>query len=102
MAPRLELQELLTSLLPEGKKAYFQPPPTVQMEYPCIVYNRDRIDISHADNGPYKHEKRYQITVMDPDPDSEIPDKVAQLPRVSFDRAFTADNLHHDVFTLFF
>jgi hypothetical protein len=100
MADRLELQELLTSLLPEGKVAYFQPPPS--MGYPTIEYHLDRIDIRYADNLPYKHAKRYQLTVMDKDPDSDIPDKVAQLPRVAFDRKFTADNLHHFVFTLFF
>lgn len=102
MAQRLELQELLEGLLPDGQRAYFQPPPTVKMSYPCIVYNRDGMDIRHADNMPFKHMKRYQITVVDTDPDSDIPDKVAELPRVAFDRSFTADNLHHDVFTLFF
>lgn len=102
MAQRLELQELLDSLLPAGQEAYFDPPPTVNMSYPCIRYELDRIDIRHADNQPFKHMKRYQLTVMDRDPDSDIPDKVAQLPRVAFDRKFTADNLHHFVFTLFF
>lgn len=102
MAPRLELQELLTTLLPAGKHAYFQPPPTQKMTYPCIEYHLDRIDIRHADNRPYRHTKRYQLTVMDPDPDSDIPDQVALLPRVAFDRKFTADNLHHFVFTLYF
>lgn len=102
MAPRSELHTLLTGLLPEGKKAYFQPPPNVQMEYPCIIYSRDNVDISHADNLPYRHEKRYQITVVDPDPDSEIPDKVAMLPSCSFSRAFAADNLNHDVYTIYF
>jgi len=101
MAQRLDLQALLIDLLGSGN-VYFQPPASVAMKYPCIVYNRDHIDISHADNEPFKHQKRYQITVIDPDPDSDIPDKVANLPRVAFNRSFTTDNLHHDVFTLFF
>lgn len=101
MALRLELQELLEGLLPEGQRGYFEPPESLKLNYPCIVYNRDRIDIRHADNRPFKHMKRYQITVITDDPDSDIPDKVAQLPRVAFDRAFVTDNLHHDVFTLF-
>ena len=72
------------------------------MEYPCIVYSLDDLDIGHADNRPYKHEKRYQITVIDRDPDSDIPDRVAMLPKCSFDRAFTADDLHHMAFAIFF
>lgn len=101
MAQRLELQTLLASLV-GSNNVYFQPPPTVQMQYPCIVYNRDDIDTAFADNKPYKHKKRYQVTVIDKDPDSVIHEKVAALPMCSYDRFYTADNLNHDVFNLFF
>lgn len=102
MAPRLQLQSLLESLLPDDKKAYFQPPSNVEMQYPCIVYQRDSMDTVFAGNFPYRHIKRYQVTVMDWDPDSEIPDRVAALPMCSFNRFYVADNLNHDVFTLYF
>lgn len=101
MAPRLSLQALLTALL-GSKNVYFQPPPSIVMQYPCIVYRRDNLDTVFADNKPYKHKKRYQITVIDRNPDSDIPDKVAALPMCTFDRFFTADNLNHDVFNLYF
>lgn len=101
MAPRLQLQTLLEQLL-GSRNVYFQPPPSKEMKYPAIVYTRDRITIHHADNKPYKHGKRYQVTVIDRDPDSDIPDKVATLPSCSFDRSFTADNLNHTAFNLFF
>ena len=99
MAQRLELQALLLTFVPN---VYFQPPPTVKMVYPCIVYNRDNVKINHADDLPYKHRTRYQVTIIDRDPDSTIPAKVASLPLCSFDRFFTADNLNHDVYKLFF
>lgn len=101
MAQRLELQSKLVEIL-GSPNVYFQPPPTVQMKYPCIVYKRDRLDTEFADNSPYKHKKRYQITIIDQDPDSEIPDKVAMLPMCVYDRFYTADNLNHDVYNLFF
>lgn len=105
---RLQLQTLLENLLvteeePDKKlKAYFQPPANVQMEYPCIVYLRDTRRTDYAGNAPYKDHKRYQVTVIDEDPDSEIPDKVAALPLCSFDRFFVAENLNHDVYSLYF
>lgn len=104
MAPRLELQALLVSFMkPEdSENVYFQPPPSVSMHYPAIVYNRDRIDIAHADNLPYQHKHRYQITVIDRDPDSEIPDRITSIPTVAFDRFFVSDDLNHFVFNLFF
>lgn len=72
------------------------------MQYPCIVYSRDRAQTRFASNNPYKYTKGYQVTVIDRNPDSEIPDKVALLPMCEHNRFFTADNLNHDVFTLFF
>jgi hypothetical protein len=101
MAPRLELQALFVSLL-GSTNVYFQPPPSVNMQYPCIIYKRDDLDIDFADNKPYKNKKRYQVTIVDVNPDSEIPDKVAALPMCSYDRFFTADNLNHDVYNIFF
>lgn len=101
MARRLELQNLLTDIL-GSDNVYFQPPPTVQMEYPCIVYHRDYELTQHADDKPYKQRKRYLVTVIDRDPDSDIPDKVGGLPLCVYDRFYTADSLNHDVYKLFF
>ena len=101
MAPRLDLQALLVSLL-GSNNVYFQPPPTVQMQYPCIVYKQDAERTRHADNKPYSRMKRYQITVIDPNPDSLIPDKIAELPLCVYDRFYAADNLNHDVYNIFF
>lgn len=101
MAPRPNLQILLETLL-GSRNVYFQPPTNVVMNYPCIVYRRDDKITLHANDKPYKHRKRYQVTVIDRNPDSAIPDKIAELPLCSFDRFFTADNLNHDVFQLFF
>jgi len=101
MGNRLALHNILVATL-GNTNVYFQPPPNFQMSYPCIVYNRSDIDTAFANNHPYKHEKQYSITVIDEDPDSLIPDKVAGLPRCSYDRAFKSDQLNHDVFTLIY
>lgn len=72
------------------------------MEYPCIRYSLDDMNTTFANNTPYTNKKRYSVTVIDRDPDSNIPDTVAELPMCVFDRFFTADNLNHVVFKLFF
>ena len=77
MALRTDLGNILKAIL--GSEAvYFQPPPTVQMVYPCIVYERTKINSTFADNNPYNFEKQYQVTVIDKNPDSLIPDKIAK------------------------
>ena len=101
MAQRFKLQLLLEDILGTSS-VYFQPPNNIQMQYPCIVYNRDYASTKFAGNFPYNYTKRYQVTVIDRNPDSELPDKVAAMPMCSYDRFFTADNLNHDVFTLYF
>lgn len=101
MAIRLDLQRLLIELL-RSENVYFQPPPNVKMEYPCIVYKRDNRDTDFANNKPYRHKTRYQLTVIDPDPDSDIHERVAALPLCSYERFFVADGLNHDVYNLYF
>lgn len=101
MGKRLDLQTLLETI-PGAKKVYFQPPENLVIEYPCIVYMRDNVDTKFANNSPYRRTKRYQVTVIDRNPDSEIPDEVGGLPLCRFSRHFVNDNLHHDVFFLYF
>lgn len=101
MAQRLELQSLLEDLL-GSRNVYFQPPPTLQMSYPCIRYKRDDKFIAHADNRPYRNKTRYQITVIDENPDSDIHENVGKLPTASYDRSYVTDNLNHDVYSLYF
>lgn len=99
---RLELQAMLEGLLDGAGKAYFQPDHNVELGYPCIVYKRDYRLIRHADNTPHQNRLRYMVTVIDRNPDSVIPDKVADLPMCSYDRWYVADGLNHDVFRLYF
>lgn len=101
MAQRLELQALFVEIL-GSENVYFQPPPNVKMEYPCIVYTKDFILTDWADDKPYLKGTRYLVTVMDRDPDTLIPDKISDLERCVYDRFYTADNLNHHVFKLFF
>jgi hypothetical protein len=101
MGQRLALHDILKVIL-GSNHVYFQPPSTVNLEYPCIVYRRSGIDTAFADNNPYLTNKRYQITIIDPNPDSLIPDKIGKLPTCAFERHYTADNLNHDVYNIFY
>jgi hypothetical protein len=101
VAPRLDLQALLESLLGSGN-VYFQPPPTVAMNYPAIVYNRDFRKVNYADNSVYTNTLRYQVMLIAADPDSPVLDKLGDLPLSTYVRHYTADHLNHDVFDVYF
>ena len=99
MAPRLQLHSLLETFV---DNVYFQPPNNVKLVYPCIVYHRDYAETKFADDIPYGVTLRYQVTVIDRDPDSDIPGKVAGMPMSLFNRFFTSDDLNHDVYRVYF
>lgn len=99
MGLRLDLQRLLETC---ATHVYFQPPTNMKLQYPCIIYKRDFADTKFADNEPYAHKKRYMVTVIDQNPDSDIPDKIAALPMSVFNRFYTVDNLNHDVYSVYF
>lgn len=101
MASRLELQTLFEDLL-GSRNVYYQPPASVFMSYPAIVYSRNDIENDFADDSVYNQRIAYQVTVIDENPDSEYVKKVSMLPKCSYDRHFVSDNLNHDVFTLYF
>lgn len=101
MDRRLKLHQMLVDIL-GSDHVYFQPPESVKLVYPCIIYQYETANTQFADDFPYAFTKRYQITIIDPDPDSEIPDKVGNLPRCLNDRNFTVDNLNHYTFNLYY
>lgn len=74
------------------------------MSYPCFVFSRSAQQVVHADNAPYHRSQRYQVTYIDrdPDPESGILEKVADLPLCAFERHFVVDNLNHDIFNIYF
>lgn len=101
MAEREQLHAILTEIL-GSSNVYFQPPSTIQLSYPCIIYQRQAKQELFANDALYLSKKRYSITVVDKNPDSEIPDKIAELKLTTFDRHFVADGLHHDVYSCYY
>lgn len=101
MGTRLDLHEIFCSTL-GSRNVYFQPPETIKMNYPCIVYERSSNDTRFADNRPYKSIRRYTATIIDKNPDSQLPDKLGGLSLCRLNRVYTADNLNHYVFDIYF
>jgi|SRR6185436_18484811 len=98
-----ELQIFLAELFGDSiKKVYIQPPAGMEMEFPCITISRAQGNTAFADNLVHRHQKRYSLTAIAKDPDPGLYEVLADLPRCVHDRSFPADNLNHDVFTIFF
>ena len=101
MASRLKLQEELETLL-GSKNVYYQPPESLKIEYPAIIYSKDDIKKVSADNTAYALYNRYQIIVIDKRPDNPVVNKILRLPMSDFSRNYKSDNLYHDVLSLYY
>jgi len=101
MGNRLLLQTTLEELL-GSRNVYYQPPATVKMTYPAIVYTRKNIENVFANNKTYSRRTVYELTVITSDPDSELVDIILTLQNCRHDRHFNSEYLSHDVFTLYY
>lgn len=99
---RSDLQSFLQGYVGDKVKVYSQPPPSTKMKYPCVRITYSNVNDFQADNMHYVSHTGYQLTVIDYDIDSEVSDLIRKLPYCSFDRFYTADNLNHFVYTLFY
>ena len=101
MSNRTNLQADLERIL-GSRNVYYQPPESVKINYPAIIYSCSDIDVRHANDKTYMMTRRYEIIVIDKKPDNSVIDILLQLPLCSYDRHYVSDNLYHDVLTLYY
>ena len=98
---RIDLDGILRITL-GSNNVYFQPPSSVRMVYPAIRYELSDISTYSADNRKYLAQKEYTLTLIAKDPDIDVVEKLIMLPFTRFYRYYSADNLHHWVFSIYY
>ena len=101
MGTREELHALLCKTF-GSNRVYFQPPATLQISYPCIVYSLKGHFDRRADNANYHRKREYELIFITRDPDSPMIETLADLPYCSMRSPYTADNLHHYPYTIYY
>jgi hypothetical protein len=102
MADRLELQSKFEELL-GSRNVYFQPPSSISMKYDAIRYKLSGKDLKRANNRIYGSINRYDGVIITKNPDSTLPDRLLDsFEMVSFGSPYTADNLNHFPFTIYY
>lgn len=99
---RLGFHQLLVDTLGEGYKVYFQPPETLKIDKPCVIYRRRYLESSNADNIDYKRDRQYTVTLVSRDPDDEAVDKLDSLPYSRYVSHSVVDNLNQDTFEIYY
>ena len=98
---RYELNSLLKEIL-GSDNVYYQPPENLKLNFPCIIYELNGKEVRFADNDKYTSMRRYSVTIVDKNPDSEIPERLEQLPLTRFNRRYVADNIYHCTYSLYY
>lgn len=103
---RLELHDILCAIIgftnQKDKHCYYSPPTGFELKYPCITYQLGGIDSLYADNISYLNRTRYEVTLIDEDPDSKFVTEILKLPLCRMNTSFSSDGLNHFVFSLYF
>ena len=98
---RKELQDILEYIL-GSKQVYFQPPETIKMSYPAIVFSIEGIINKKANNGNYTFNYKFNINVIAKTLiNDDVLNKLFALEYCSFDRSYKSDGLYHYVFTIY-
>ena len=99
---RLEFHEKLCTML-GSRNVYFQPPETVKLSYPCIVYSRNDDYVRHADNTGYMAVDCYRVQIIAKDPAFELFETfTSKWQYVRQEPPFTADNMNHHNYTVYY
>ena len=85
------------------RNVYFQPPESVRLSYPCIVYSKSGADTEYAGNKTYLMTDQYNVQIISKDPDNLLYKNLADhFPMCRYIRRFVIDNLYHDNLILFY
>ena len=93
-----ELKELLGT-----SNCYFQPPESLKLKYPCYVYKREAPDVLRADNMMYRRVHKYGLTYITLNPDDPLIEETeGHFSMCRMTRHYTADNLNHYYYDLYY
>lgn len=97
MINRQKVQTTLKSIV---DSVYFQPPESVKLQYPCIIYDLSTIKSNYANNAVYNIHDGYSITYITKKADDPNLEKLAMIPCIRHDRTYVTEGLYHHVFYL--
>lgn len=102
MHNRSELHEKLEMLI-DSSNVYFQPPASVQLSYPCVIYTLGTGDMKRADDSVYMYTHSYEVIFIYKRPNIDIVEQVLKtFSMSSIYRVYVSDNLNHYAFKIYY
>lgn len=102
MRSRIEFDEEIRELI-GNTNVYFQPPESIKLKYPCIIYKKVDPFVMRADDRAYNVTTCYDVTIISKNPDYELFDDIIYaFPMCRPGRPYTYDNLYHRTYTIYY
>ena len=102
MNRRFELHAKLETLI-QSKHVYFQPPASVRLVYPCVVYTIGEGDVKRGNESIYQYVNSYILTLIYKHTTIAILDKVLkEVEMCKLNTTYCSENLNHYVFTVYY
>lgn len=102
MRDRLGLHEELCTLI-GSRNVYFQPPESVKLIYPCIVYSISKDSDIYANDSQYIRHDGYDVTTISKDPDETFKEELkSTFTYCDWVRSYISDNLNHNVYKIYY
>lgn len=98
---RLEIQSIFENML-GSRNVYYQPPASIKINYPAIIYSLESMTNDHASNGVYLTKKAYKVIYVDSNPDNEMVSVLNNVIHSTFNSHYVSDNLNHYAYTIYF
>lgn len=96
---REDFHQFLLTLCPN---VYFQPPESMKIKYPCIIYALDALKPQYADNMSYLLHIPYSMRYITREADDELVYTLATLPKCRHGKPYGKDNLYHHPYTIYY
>lgn len=101
VSSRQELSAEFKRILgPYSSNVYFQPPESIKLSYPCIIYEMEPYDVTKADNKSYIIHEVYSATLITKQPDTGYGKEILQIETANPETIFVNDNLYHYVYKI--
>lgn len=100
MADRKDFHKKLEQAF--GCKCYFQPPETLKLTYPCVVYAFERFDTRRANNLNYIINERYKISFLHKDADNgTVKQVMRKFEKIAHVQHYITNGVYNDVYFIY-
>ena len=98
---RVKLHRIMQDLI-GNNNVYFQPPESVKLKYPCIIYNLAKVSVVHADDKVYLMNPKYVIRYITLDADDNTRLALVRGLGVPIIQTYAKDGLYHYIYELYY